>query len=274
MSRWDSISITAHYTAQIWVRNGMPWSWPFDTWRGRLMYNLSEPLFDWATRAGLNTPMQFCIQRHRIIDQLLAEHRPAQVVELAGGLSPRCLAYSQAQGVPCLDVDLPAMVHAKAGLLGDRAPDSYRGQALDLIESDDYVADLGAALKRVSPTVVVTEGLLSYFDAERRQHIFDQIGALLRWCGGGAYLTDMHHQEAVDRMGPVGSAFRTALHQLTNTAQSRLIQDMDEGRADLGRAGFDQVTGHDPKAYEDSLGLVVKDTSVGLTVYEATLGGE
>ena len=174
-------------------------------------------------------------------------------------------------GVPCLDVDLPAMVRAKADLVGGGAPAGYLGLPLDMIESHDYVADLGAALQRVSPTVVVTEGILSYFDAPRRQHIFDQIGALLRWCGGGAYITDIHHQEAVDRMGPVGFAFRTALHHLTKTVQSRLIQDMDEGRADLQRAGFAEVTGHDPKAYEDALGLVVKDTSVGLTIYEATL---
>ncbi len=272
MSRWDSISITAHYTAQIWVRNGFPWSWPFDTSRGRLMYNLSNPFFQWASRAGLNTPHQFCLQRHRIIDHLLDEARPAQVVELAGGLSPRCLASSQKYQVPCLDVDLPDMVNAKADLLANRAPPHYHQLPLDLIESQDYVADLGAALKQVSPTLVVTEGLISYFDGPARQHIFDQIGALLRWCGGGTYLTDIHHQEAVDRTGPVGYAFRTGLHYMTNTIQATLIQDMAQGCQDLQRAGFSEVIGHDPAAFKDSQGLVVNDTSSGLTIYEARLG--
>ena len=273
MSRWDSISITAHYTGQIWVRAGMPWSWPFDTWRGRVMYNLSEPLFNAATRAGLNTPLQFCLQRHRILDHLVEQHRPAQMVELAGGLGPRSLAFSQKLGVPCLDVDLPDMVAFKQHLLGDVAPPSYQQRPLDLIASDDYVADLGEALQRVSPTVVVTEGLLPYFDSPQRQHIFEQIAALLRWCGGGAYLTDMHHQEAVDRMGPVGFAFRTALHHMTDTVQATLIQNMDEGRGVMQAAGFSQVSGHDPADYVDSLGVVVKDTSSGLTIYEALLDG-
>ena len=273
MSRWDSISITAHYTGQIWVRAGMPWSWPFDTWRGRAMYNLSEPLFNMATRAGLNTPLQFCLQRHRILDHLVEQHRPAQIVELAGGLGPRSLAFAQKLDVPCLDVDLPDMVAFKGHLLGARAPTSYRQHALDLIESDDYVADLGDALQRVSPTVVVTEGLLPYFDAPRRQHIFEQIAALLRWTGGGAYLTDMHHQEAVDRMGPVGFAFRTALHHMTDTVQATLIQDMDQGRAVMQAAGFSEVRGHDPATFADSLGVIVKDRSSGLTIYEATLEG-
>jgi len=273
MSRWDSISITAHYTGQIWVRAGMPWSWPFDTWRGRAMYDLSEPLFNAATRAGLNTPLQFCLQRHRILDHLVELHRPAQIVELAGGLSPRSLAFSQKLGIPCLDVDLPDMVAFKAHLLGGRAPASYQQRPLDLIESDDYVADLGEALQRVSPTIVVTEGLLPYFDAPRRQHIFEQIAALLRWCGGGAYLTDMHHQEAVDRMGPVGFAFRTALHHMTDTVQATLIQDMGEGREVMTAAGFDRVNGHEPGDYVDSLGVVVKDRSSGLSIYEALLDG-
>ncbi len=269
MSRWDSISITAHYTAQIWVRNGFACAWPFDTWRGRLMYSLSNPLFKWATRAGLNTPLQFCIQRHRIIDHLLEAARPVQVVELAGGLSPRCLAITQKLGIPTIDADLPDMVRAKAMLAGRRTPSGYQPMPLDLIESQDYVADLAPALRRESPTVVVTEGILPYFDAPRRQHIFDQIGALLRWVGGGVYLTDIHHQEAVDRMGPVAFAFRTGLHHLTNTVQSPLIKDMDEGRADLQRAGFDRLIGHDPKDFERRLGLVVNDTSSGLSIYEA-----
>ena len=38
-------------------------------------------------------------------------------------------------------------------------------------------------------------------------------------------------------------------------------------------AGFSQVSGHDPADYVDSLGVVVKDTSSGLTIYEALLDG-
>lgn len=271
MSRWDGISITAHYTAQIWVKNGLAYAWPFDTARGRLMYNASLPLFQLATSLGLNTPLQFCIQRHRIIDHLIEGLRPRQVVELGGGLSPRCLALCQKEGIRAIDVDLPAMVRYKASRIGPHFPSEYHQQALDIVESRDYVADLGPVLRPLSPTVVVTEGLLSYFSPEQRQGIFEKIAALLRHTGGGMYVTDMHHQEAVDRMGKTAFAFRTALHHLTGTVQTTLIQDFAEGEARLLRAGFSSVRCHEPADFVDELGLVVKDRSSGLSVYEAHL---
>jgi len=147
-SEWDSISITAHYTAQVWAQEHLPWAWRFDTRKGRAFYAALEPLMALAGRAGLTTPRDFLVQRHRIIDALVARKQPEQLLDLAGGLSPRCLAHSHKYGAPCTDVDLERMIALKAKLVGRDAPASYRQAALDLVASQNYVADLGPALSR------------------------------------------------------------------------------------------------------------------------------
>ena len=271
MSRWDTISITAHYTAQIWVRNHTPWAWRFNTSRGRLMYHASAPLFDFMTRAGLTTPPEFCIQRHRIIDARLPDLAPVQLVELAGGLSPRCLAHAQKWGIPCVDVDLPAMVRAKKQLLGPSVPQSYHQRAVDLIECDDYAAALQDVLLRQTPTVVITEGILPYFSMAHQAQIFAKIARLLRWCGGGTYLTDVHHQDEVDRLGAPAAFFRWGLHLISRTEQEALIPNFSEGQLMLQEAGFSDVVGLHPSQWHEALNLPMLRKDSGLMIYEAKI---
>jgi len=271
MSPWDSLAVTAHYTAQLWVRDHLPWAHLFDTPLGRFVYRATLPLFGACSRAGLTTPMEFCVQRHRIIDALVDDLRPAQVVELGSGLSPRCLALAHKKGIRTVDVDLPAMVAAKARMVPDPRPESYRQVAMDMLEAPDYVEALGEALEIVSPTVVITEGVLSYFNHEQRRQVFQRSAHLLRHVGGGVYLTDVHHEEAVARLGPMATLFREGLHWISRTPQQSFIRDFEAGKAMLTAAGFDEVRGHLPTDYRDTLDLPTRNFDSGLTLYEARI---
>lgn len=266
MARGHNISFIAHYTAQVWARERLPWAWRFDTRTGRLFYDALAPLWRLAELAGQATPPQFLIQRHRIIDALVARTAPAQLVELAGGLSPRALALSHKRGVRCVDVDLPPMVRLKAALVGAEQPPGYRLAELDLLASADYAADLGPVIRRVAPTVVITEGILSYFPLTGQQQVFARAAALLRHCGGGVYLAEVHHQGQIDRLGEL---FRAGLALLARSPRHPMIPDAASGRAMLARAGFDRVVIHDPRDWHGELGLPPPRRQTGLRVYEA-----
>ena len=268
MPREHNISFIAHYTAQVWARERLPWAWRFDTRTGRLFYRALAPLWRLAELAGQASPPQFLIQRHRIIDALVQRIAPAQLVELAGGLSPRALALSHKRGVPCVDVDLPPMVRLKGALLGAEQPPGYRLADLDLLASADYAADLGPVLRRVAPTVVITEGILSYFPLARQRQVFARVAALLRHCGGGTYLAEIHHQEQIDRLGEL---FRAGLALLARSPRHPMIPGAATGRAMLGEAGFDRVTVHDPRDWQHELGLPPPRRQTGLRVYEASV---
>ncbi|PID38811.1 MAG: hypothetical protein CSB49_03630 [Proteobacteria bacterium] len=272
MSRYSSISITAHYTAQAWVRQGLPWAEFFDTTQGRALHALCEVFFAAARRAGFSTPSEFLVQRHRIIDALVAEACPAQLIELGAGLSPRALAFADSSGGPALDIDLPAMVELKRQRLGGHAPPSYRALAVDLVAANDYTQALSPYLKPVSPTVVISEGLVAYFPLPRQQQIFDRVAALLRRLGGGRYITDIHHQQTVDRLGATARVFRTLLSLLSRNRQPLQIPNEAVGRRMIASAGFDELSIHDPQSFRSQLDLPNPERDSGLVVYEATIG--
>lgn len=268
MGRDHNISFIAHYTAQVWAREHLPWAWRFDTRAGRLLYDALLPLCRLARRAGYATPPDFLVQRHRIIDALLLRLRPAQLVELAGGLSPRCLALSHRAAIPCIDADLPPMIRLKGALLGPDQPPCYRLVPLDLLASEDYVQALGPALRPVAPTVVITEGILPYFSLEQQQQVFNRVAALLRHCGGGTYLAEIHHQEELDA---VSELFRAGLALVARSPRHPMIANLEQGSAMLARAGFGRVVAHDPADWCRPLGLPSRFRGAGLRVYEAHL---
>jgi hypothetical protein len=271
-SEWDSISITAHYTAQVWARQHLPWAWHFDTLKGRIFYSAVQPLCLLASRFGITAPPDFLVQRHRIIDALVERLAPAQLIELAGGLSPRGLACSQRHGLHAIDVDLEAVVRLKASLVEKVAPPGYHLRALDLIASQDYARDLEPALQQVRPTVVITEGILPYFSIDQQRHVFSCIAGLLHSCGGGTYLTDIHHQDEVDRL-PLGLAriFRWGLHQISRSPRNPMIPNFELGERLLLEAGFHRVRAHRPSDWEQELDLPHRELGSGLHVYESTV---
>lgn len=274
MSRWSSVSVTAHYTGQVWVRQGLPWAELFDTGVGRALYAAGELLFAPARQAGFTTPPEFLVQRHLMLDALLTELAPSQLIELGAGLSPRALAFADAHGLPALDIDLPAMVQLKRRRLGPLAPTSYRALALDVLATEDFASALAPYLRCAAgngSVVVITEGVIPYFPLDLQQRLFSRIASLLRHLGGGIYLTDVHHQKEVDRLGAFASTFRTVLSGLSRTRLPRMISDEAEGRERFAKAGFDALTLHRPAAFHAAVTLPRKQRDSGLAIYQATI---
>ena len=269
-SDWSSISITAHYTAQCWVRQALPWAWRFDTWQGRVFWGLVNPMFVVASRIGLTSPPDFLIQRQRMLDALVERLGPRQLINLGAGLCPRAVAHAQRTGHRCVEGDLPRMVQLKAERIGPRRPPSFHQASIDLMAEPDYAASLGHVLGRERPVVVITEGLLPYFSLEQRALLFRRVAALLRQLGGGTYLTDVHHQLDAERLGWLSRAFRAGQHLVARTPVYPLVRDGDEGRRMLLEAGFSRVAIHDPEDFAH-LGLPQRPHSAGLKMYESTV---
>jgi O-methyltransferase involved in polyketide biosynthesis len=272
MSRWDSISITAHYTARVWASNHFPCAATFDTPLGRLLHAVPRPLFRAAAGLGLTTPEEYLIQRHRIIDALVEKIAPAQLVELGSGLSARGLAYSQKWRAHCIDADLPRMMAAKAVLVDGNMPETYHQAALDLIECRDYAAEMATMLRRVSPTVVIAEGVLAYYEAAHQEQIFARVADLLRQCGGGTFLLDLHFADEVGHPAGLLDLFRRGLNLLAATRSPLLVGSWAEAEAMLQRAGFLPIVAHRPSDWAEMLDLPLRRVGAGLCVLEASIG--
>ncbi|NYI89010.1 O-methyltransferase involved in polyketide biosynthesis [Amycolatopsis endophytica] len=192
--RPEKISPTAHYTGQVWVGNGL--SDPaFATAEGRLLHRLVAPVMAVSGALGGPTLDGFLLARHRLIDALLTDaierHGVTQVVEVAAGLSARGLRFSRRYDqLTYLEADLPAMAQRKRRSLR-RAGATHQVVELDVLQ-EDGLDRLAAGLDPERGLVIVTEGLVNYFDETAVRAMWSRFARVLGRFAHGRYLSDLH----------------------------------------------------------------------------------
>lgn len=235
----EAISPTAHYTGEVWSRNGL--SHPaLRTTEGRLMHAALRPALGLSGALGGPTLDAFLLARHRIIDERLeaaiGAGRVTAVVELACGLSPRGWRFARRHGAALtyVEVDLPAMADrkrralAEIGTLGPRhrveALDARDGAALDAV-----LRDLGGGV------AVITEGLLNYLDRGTVEALWQRLAGQVE-----LYLSDLVLAEAF----PVVRAFTRGLSAFVGGPVHLHWSSDAAVDAALAAAGFADATLH------------------------------
>lgn len=194
------ISPTAHYTGQVWVRNGL--SHPaLSTVEGRAMFESLRGPMAVSRLLGGPTLESYLLARHRAIDRLLEQaiehHGVTQVVEVAAGLSPRGWRFTRRYGADLtyVEADLPDMAERKRRALeriglGDR----HRVVAVDALKAAGAgsLAELGQTLDRGAGLAIVTEGLLGYLPTDEVNALWRRFAALLAQFIEGRYISDLH----------------------------------------------------------------------------------
>ncbi len=260
------ISPTAHYTGHVWERAGL--SHPaLAGIPDRTLFQLARPLM-WVGSAfsGGLTLEDILLQRHRIIDALLTEAIErdgiTQVIELAGGLSGRGLRFTaRYPQLRYLEGDLPDMVarkQAAADAAGASSPRHRIAHINALL--DDGPTSIGAVapawLDTTRPVVVITEGLINYFDTPTIAAMWARFARLLRDFGGGLYLSDIRLNEAATGF----AAVRVFLRLLSMIARGRVHSHFSSGSdaiAALQAAGFSSAALHQPADWADRVQLKV-----------------
>jgi O-methyltransferase involved in polyketide biosynthesis len=243
----DAISPTAHYTGETWVRNGL--SHPeLATWQGGALHRaLAVPLA--ASRAvGGPTLDALLLARHRIIDALVAERVDggvSQVLEAACGMSPRGWRFSErfGDGLTYVEADLPAMARRKRAALARMGSlsDRHRVAELDLLR-DGGPGSLEALAETLDPArglVIVTEGLLTYFDDATVEALWARLAAVLARFSTGIYVAELRFARP-DR-GIPERAFEVILSAFVRGRIHAYAGDERTAEAALRRAGFDAV---------------------------------
>lgn len=197
------IGPTAHYTAYVWHRLGMPYAEHFATPLGARLFWSLRAAGEWLVALSPTLPSmpQYLELRHRLIEHELTRLRPDRVVELGAGLSRRGLTWAVDHGVRYTEVDLPHMVAAKEqriaalpGALPERARRRLDHVARDVL-APDFPQWLEQQLAGAEQPVVIAEGLLGYFEPEERARLARSIAAALRRAGGGSFLCDLRARE-------------------------------------------------------------------------------
>jgi O-methyltransferase involved in polyketide biosynthesis len=279
MAATDSsgISFTAYYTGEVWRRHGL--SAPaFDTPQGRALYRAGRPV-EWFAEYVLGVSNDvMLLQRHHIIDatvrRLIREEGVSQIVEIACGLSPRgtrfCAEFPELRYLEC---DLPGMADHKQGLLQANGllSDRHTVCAVNILEegTPDAIATVFAReLDPARKTLVITEGLVNYFDLPTIRGFWQRLATVLRGFPAGYYVTDLYPDF---KWHPVTRFVDTFIHGLAFATRSRVSLHFGTEAAirDGFRAcGFADSRVHIPESYYGVLPIPVQRLSSLVRVVE------
>lgn len=269
-----SISPTAHYTGETWVKNGL--SHPqLATWQGRLFHGTLALPNAVSRLAGGPSLDGLLLARHRIIDALLEElieGGVSQVIEAACGMSPRGWRFSERyrDALTYIEADLPPMARRKREALAqmDSLSEHHRVEDLDILRDGGpgSLEDLVEQLDPAKGLVIITEGLLTYFDDATVEGLWARLARMLEPFATGAYLADIRVGQPglTERAGGLllGAFVRGGVHAYPG--------DRASTEAALRAAGFERATLHRCNEHP-AAGVAAKDPgSAMVSIVEAT----
>jgi len=272
----DAVSPTAHYTGETWVRNGL--SHPeLATWQGRAFHRaLVLPIAASRTLGG-PTLEGLLIARHRIIDATLddlIQGGVSQVVEVACGMSPRGWRFSERYGerLTYVEADLPAMARRKRDALARMGSlsEDHRVAELDVLSEGGpgSLESLAEGLNPAHGLVIVTEGLLTYFDDRTVDGLWARLARVLGRFSQGVYLADLRF--ARPERGIAERAFDVILGAFVRGKVHAYCGDEAVAVAALRGAGFKEARLHRGDEHPAAAGLRGDPGAGVVCIIEAT----
>ncbi|NEO32152.1 MAG: hypothetical protein F6K36_17305 [Symploca sp. SIO3C6] len=182
--------------------------------------------------------------RYKAINQMIAQFRTTQIIELASGLLPRGMVMSQDPGIVFIESDLPAMISSKQQLVkqlvGDRS--NLHFIATDATsQPSQFPLDVDY-LDSLTPITVISEGLLLYLTLNQKQHVFTNVRELLQVYGGVWITPDLMTKEDLSRIrgtSPALQKFSQTVRVMTGTSDKDTIFDnLDQVRQFTSEQGF------------------------------------
>ncbi len=267
-SKHRHISFTAHYTGYIWYKMGI--SHPqLATPQGKFLAQLAHP-FESCAEKFLGASMRSTLKtRHQLLDaqltELLADDPQLQVLEIAAGLSPRGWWFRQHYpGINYRELDLPAMAQTKQQALKHIEQYSPEVMAFDLF-SDEFKQ----AFEHFNPEqrlVVISEGLINYFDKPLLQQLIQSIAQHGQSFQQLHYLTDLYPEPIKHKLAQVIWSSSKLLKLISRSAFSFHFVSPQQVQHFFQQAGFQHVQVIQPATTSDhNNNNNNNDVSAGLT---------
>jgi len=239
------LSVTALYTSQTWAWGGLSCAPLLETPEARLVFRITNAALFLAGLLRRDLPSLKCslLQRHAMIDRLIADEAPRQVLELASGLSRRGAAVSQDAALRYTEVDLPHVVARKRVLLERTA----EGRAvlerpnLRLVAADVTDAPLADLVAKGERLFVIAEGLFMYLSPDVQRRLWAKVRRLFD-ATPGTFAFDLVPACEQPQPGAVGRALESLMKRFTGgrsfERDTRTRQDV---AVELHEAGFARV---------------------------------
>lgn len=251
LSKHRHISFTAHYTGYIWYQMGI--SHPaLATAKGKTLAALVHPIESWAEKYVGGSMRTTLKQRHSMLDshlkELIEQHPHLQVLEIACGLSPRGWWFRQHYpNITYRELDLPDMAATKQAAL--QQIESH----VDEVLSVDLFTDAFAAAFEVfdpqRPLVIMSEGLINYFEKPMLQQLIQAIANYGQGFKELHYLTDIYPEPTQNKLATIIWNSSRLLKWMSRSAFGFHFKNPAEVENFFQEAGFNQVEVLQPKQF-------------------------
>lgn len=269
LSKHRHISFTAHYTGYIWYQMGI--SHPaLATKKGKTLAALVHPIESWAEKYVGGSMRTTLKQRHSMLDshlkKLIEQHPDLQVLEIACGLSPRGWWFRQHYPeISYRELDLPDMAATKQAALQQIESHSDAVLSLDLFT--EAFASAFEIFDPKRPLVVISEGLINYFEKPLLQQLIQAIATYGQDFKILHYLTDIYPEPTQNKLATIIWNSSRLLKWMSRSAFSFHFKTPAEVEHFFQEAGFHQVEVLQPKQFFEHTALENKEQHLGDLVW-------
>ncbi|WP_336938285.1 class I SAM-dependent methyltransferase [Acinetobacter modestus] len=269
LSKHRHISFTAHYTGYIWYQMGI--SHPaLATTKGKTLAALVHPIESWAEKYVGGSMRTTLKQRHTMLDthleQLIQQYPNLQVLEIACGLSPRGWWFRQHHPDICYrELDLPDMAATKQAALQQIEPHVDDVLSVDLFT--EAFANVFKVFNPKRPLVIISEGLINYFEKPLLQQLIQAIAIYGRDFKELHYLTDLYPEPTQNKLATIIWNSSRLLKLMSRSAFSFHFKTPAEVENFFHEAGFKQVEVLQPKEFFEQTRLENKQQHLGDLVW-------
>ena len=206
MNDKSPVSLTGYFTGQVWCENA--YSEPeMGSVLGKSLYYIHRPVGWLNERLFGNNLETMLIQRHKLFDALTLEaieqNPTLQILEIASGLSSRAQrilkqADDAGLNIRYVEADLPQMVNWKQARLGKLrfSHPEHSVEPINILRESGPLslnAILDSHFDRNNPILVITEGLVNYFELSTIENF---------WCSLRSALSTFKHGEYIFEIWP------------------------------------------------------------------------
>ncbi len=269
LSKHRHISFTAHYTGYIWYQMGI--SHPaLATKKGKTLAALVHPIESWAEKYVGGSMRTTLKQRHSMLDshlkKLIEQHPDLQVLEIACGLSPRGWWFRQHYPeISYRELDLPDMAATKQAAL--QQIESHGDAVLSLDLFTEAFASAFEIFDQKRPLVVISEGLINYFEKPLLQQLIQAIATYGQDFQTLHYLTDIYPEPTQNKLATIIWNSSRLLKWMSRSAFSFHFKTPAEVEHFFQEAGFHQVEVLQPKQFFEHAALENKQQHLGDLVW-------
>jgi O-methyltransferase involved in polyketide biosynthesis len=179
----------------------------------------------------------FFESRFKAVNRIIKEYSATQVLELAAGLSPRGMDFSQ-RGITYIEADLADSVALKgeivAAILG-HIPARLLFCACSVLDRSELLACCEAFIN--CPVAITTEGLLRYLTFQEKTQLAANVRELLERYGGIWITTDVHLRQWAQRPSRAINRERET-ERLGRDLDPNYFEDLDHARTFFEKCGF------------------------------------